>query len=53
MAHSNARAPYAVSIGFVLDGEPIFGVVVRSDLAGFSVVSAFRDCGVELDGRPL
>jgi myo-inositol-1(or 4)-monophosphatase len=49
----NDRLPYAVSIGYVLNNEPVFGVVVKPGLRGFSIVSALKGCGVEVDGLPF
>lgn len=54
-AHNYAhdRLPYAVSIGYVLNNEPVFGVIVKPGLHGFSVISALKGYGIDVDGKPF
>jgi myo-inositol-1(or 4)-monophosphatase len=47
------RLPYAASIGYVLNNDPVLGVVVVPRLKGFSIISALKGQGVEVDGLPF
>ncbi len=47
------RLPYAASIGYVLNNDPVLGVVVVPRLNGFSIISALKGQGVQVDGMPF